>query len=178
KFEIIIYDTILAPEDGHNEIIVQYQTANRWNSSTVGIEDPTNQIAICCLFNDTLHRGAAPWTPGKAIKYTTRQAVSIAELNSKDIAPMLIFQPNPFRNCAKIAWTVNKPTFTHINIYDYSGRLVRNLFNEYLLKPGVYFINWNGKNNCGEKVSSGIYFIRLETEFGTRIFKTIKLNQD
>ncbi|MEO0115567.1 MAG: M14 family zinc carboxypeptidase [candidate division WOR-3 bacterium] len=178
KFEIIIYDTILAPEDGHNEIIVQYQTANRWNSSTVGIEDPTNQIAICCLFNDTLHRGAAPWTPGKAIKYTTRQAVSIAELNSKDIAPMLIFQPNPFRNRAKIAWTVNKPTFTHINIYDYSGRLVRNLFNEYLLKPGVYFINWDGKNNCGEKVSSGIYFIRLETEFGTRIFKTIKLNQD
>jgi len=176
KFEVILYDTTLAPEDGNNEILVQYMTANRWNSSTAGIEDPTNTIAICCLFNDTLHRGAAPWSPGKAIKYTTRNPVSIDEL----VAPSFVLgatdaTPNPFRNQTKIAWTVNKPTHIRLNIYDRIGRRVKGLYDKYLTQPGYYSIFWDGKNNNGEKVGYGVYFIQIETDEATKTLKVIYL---
>jgi len=178
KYEVIIYDTTFLTNSGNNVIDVQYRSANRSNSSTVGIEDPSNQIAICCLSNDTLHRGCAPWVPGKAIRYTsdTTGISDISEsLTENQSATKLSLFPNPFRNQLAINFSATKPIQVILNIYDYSGRLVRTLSNNNTLKPGSHSIIWNGKDNKGKKVSSGVYFLRLETNQELKIIKTIKL---
>ena len=176
KSEIIIYDTTMAAADGHNEIFVQYMTANRWNFSTAGIEDPANQIAICCLFNDTLHRGCAAWTPHKVIKYTTDPPFSDVEDLTKT-TPMnqpLVIQPTPFRNEMQVRYQLKEAGKVAMQIYDATGRLVYDMANQHS-KPGIYSINWNGKDNQGRKLAAGIYFFKLQTPSEQYLKKLIRL---
>ncbi len=178
KYQIIIYDSTMAAQDGNNQIVVQYMTANYWSSSTVGIEDPTDQIGICALFNDTLHRGCAPWTGNKAIKYTTDTiAISgiVTKENTDQIFTDLNIFPNPSRNQIKISYSIAKSSKVRLNIYDRTGRMVRTLSDNNKLEPGTYSVIWNCKDNKGRKVGHGVYFLRLETDQVTKTIKTIHL---
>jgi hypothetical protein len=180
KYEIIIYDTTMAAADGSNEIVVQYMTTSRWNSSTVGIEDPTNQIAICALSNDTLHRGCSPWAPGKVIKYTsdppTPQGIVQEPTNiiKTDIVTSLRTYPNPFHNTMRIQFSLNHDGPVALSIHDVSGRQVKSIVSGNFTK-GTYSLNWDGKNENGKKVANGIYFYRLKTDNEKIITKSILL---
>jgi flagellar hook assembly protein FlgD len=60
-----------------------------------------------------------------------------------------------------------------MNIYDVTGRLVRTLVNE-LQKPGYYRVLWDGKDDLGKAVASGIYFYRIEAGDFTAVKKIVK----
>ncbi|MCB0261289.1 MAG: T9SS type A sorting domain-containing protein, partial [Calditrichaeota bacterium] len=47
-----------------------------------------------------------------------------------------------------------------LEIYDITGRKIQTLLNDEQ-EPGVYTVSWDGTNQFGEKVSSGIYFYRM-----------------
>ena len=47
-----------------------------------------------------------------------------------------------------------------IKIYDVSGQLVKEINKEHN-QAGEYEVNWDGKNNFGQQVSSGTYFYQL-----------------
>ena len=64
--------------------------------------------------------------------------------------------PNPFNPETKISFSINKKEFASLKVYDSMGRVVSVLVNEEL-KAGNYSFNFNG-----EKLSSGIYFYKLE----------------
>jgi len=170
KFEIIIYDTTMAAADGNNEIFVQYMTNSRWNLNTAGIEDLTNTIGICCVTNDTLHRACAPWTPHKVIKYTTDTTVTVGLTgdlaNLNQLKPTLQLLSNPARRNAKIKFQIAKKGKVSLSVFDISGRITCNIFDskDQSVEPGIYTIRWNGKDNTGRQVASGIYFYRLKTE--------------
>jgi len=70
--------------------------------------------------------------------------------------------PNPFNPTTNIEFRIANSGFVSIKVYDILGREVKDLVNEEL-SDGIYKIDWNGDNEFGEKVSSGIYFYRLET---------------
>ncbi len=74
--------------------------------------------------------------------------------------------PNPFNPSTTISVqipeTVESPNFsTTLRIYDVRGRLVKTLIDE-RLSPGFYSVQWDGVNDNGEKVSSGIYFYSIK----------------
>ena len=46
-------------------------------------------------------------------------------------------------------------------IYDVAGRLVRTLLSGELIETGRYESVWNGMNNAGRTVATGVYFYRL-----------------
>ncbi|UCG43500.1 MAG: M28 family peptidase, partial [candidate division WOR-3 bacterium] len=64
KYEVVIYDSTMAAPSGDNVVVMQYMTANRFGSSTVGIQDPTRAIAIQVVLNGDWTRGASPIEPG------------------------------------------------------------------------------------------------------------------
>jgi len=68
--------------------------------------------------------------------------------------------PNPFNPTTEIAYTLAKTDHVMLNIYDGMGRLVRALVNEYV-EAGQYRITWDGKNDSGEQLPTGIYLCRL-----------------
>jgi hypothetical protein len=168
KFELIVYDTTTAPASGNNVFTAQYMTANRFQSSTIGIEDPTGTIGIQCLFNDVRHRGCAPWVQRKVIKYTTDAPMSgITGTNTKLAMSPLKIYPSPFRNTTviRVPYSVSVSKIAHVNIYDISGKLVK--YFSYNTETGERrtdnILIWDGKDNLGKKLPSGIYFVKLET---------------
>lgn len=68
--------------------------------------------------------------------------------------------PNPFNPSTTIQYTLPAMSTVGLKIYDILGREVWSYYEEE--KPaGIYKILWNGKNNFGNSVSSGIYILRL-----------------
>ncbi|MEJ2196558.1 MAG: T9SS type A sorting domain-containing protein [Ignavibacteriaceae bacterium] len=70
--------------------------------------------------------------------------------------------PNPFNPATTIRYSVVKSDNVAIKIYDVLGREVKTLVNEFK-ENGNFQVTWNGENNFGYKVNSGIYFYRIET---------------
>ncbi|UCC78692.1 MAG: T9SS type A sorting domain-containing protein [Candidatus Zixiibacteriota bacterium] len=69
--------------------------------------------------------------------------------------------PNPFNLQARISYQVPEPGFVNILIYNIQGQVVRTLVEEY--KPaGYHSETWDGRNDAGEVIASGIYTYRME----------------
>ena len=65
--------------------------------------------------------------------------------------------PNPFNSSTKITYSLPKSLHVNISIYDILGREIRTLINRTEL-AGIRSVSWDGLDNFGQKVPSGIYF--------------------
>lgn len=70
--------------------------------------------------------------------------------------------PNPFNPETWIPFRLAEDCRAEIRIYDVNGRLIRRLSLGHL-DPGRHQVRWDGRNELGERVSSGIYFYQLIT---------------
>ncbi|MDD4309174.1 MAG: FlgD immunoglobulin-like domain containing protein, partial [Candidatus Cloacimonetes bacterium] len=69
--------------------------------------------------------------------------------------------PNPFNPSTTIKFSVNHNTpKLELKIYNVKGQLVKNLFSGAISK-GTHSLVWDGRDNEGSSVSSGVYFYRL-----------------
>ncbi len=71
-------------------------------------------------------------------------------------------RPNPFDRSTTIRYTLGDRAPVRIRVYDVSGRAVRTLVDSQAQSPGEHSVSWDGRNEAGANVSSGIYFYRLE----------------
>ena len=90
-----------------------------------------------------------------------------AELLVEDGSPiryrteLLPPKPNPFNPRVEIAFTLEKPGRVKIRVYDVRGRVVTTLVDE--SRPaGPNNVIWEGTDDRGSRVASGVYFVRLE----------------
>jgi len=82
--------------------------------------------------------------------------------------------PNPFNPTTLIKYDLPTRSFVQINVYNLLGQKVKTLVND--TKPaGHYTTTWNGNNEAGREVASGIYFYRLEADETTITKKMILL---
>lgn len=70
--------------------------------------------------------------------------------------------PNPFNSNTVIQFQLPTACLVKINIYNSIGQIICELVNEHF-DAGIHQISWNGRNNFGEKVCSGIYLYRIST---------------
>ena len=83
--------------------------------------------------------------------------------------------PNPFNPTTTIAYSIAEPGHVYLRIYNVAGQLVRTLVDEVLAPEGVRPVAWNGLDDSGQPVSSGVYFCRLETKGFTQTKKLVLL---
>jgi hypothetical protein len=76
---------------------------------------------------------------------------------------LLTNYPNPFNPVTKIQYHINVAETVTLAIYNITGELISDLIVDQYHKPGVHEITWNGRNELGATVSSGIYIYRLVT---------------
>ncbi len=69
--------------------------------------------------------------------------------------------PNPFNPTTTIKYEVPAAAKVVIKVYNMLGQEVRTLVNENK-NVGKFGVNWDGKNNLGTQVASGVYLYRLE----------------
>lgn len=69
--------------------------------------------------------------------------------------------PNPFNPETRIEYQLPSDAAVELGIYNLSGQLIRSLVSEH--KPaGFYAALWNGRDDGGQAVGSGIYLMRLK----------------
>ena len=68
--------------------------------------------------------------------------------------------PNPFNGITHIDYQVPVNNHISIIIYDIMGREVKTLMDQVQIK-GIHTIDWNGKSEYGEFVSTGVYFLQF-----------------
>uniref|UniRef100_A0A7C4TBZ1 T9SS type A sorting domain-containing protein n=1 Tax=candidate division WOR-3 bacterium TaxID=2052148 RepID=A0A7C4TBZ1_UNCW3 len=98
---------------------------------------------------------------------------SVEETVTRSVPDALCLEiyPNPFRNAVSIKFQIpeqgvasSQKSVVSIKIYDVTGRLVKDFsrFTSYDLRPTS--IVWDGTDDSGHKLPSGVYFIKFTTE--------------
>lgn len=80
--------------------------------------------------------------------------------------------PNPFTSATTISYQLPAKCETRLIIYDPSGRVVRTLVDEEK-GAGYYTVPWDGRDNSGRKVNTGVYICQLEAGTYTAARKVI-----
>ena len=70
--------------------------------------------------------------------------------------------PNPFNPSTKIKYSLPIRGKVDLGIFDLRGRLVNNLVSS-IQDPGLKTVEWNGKDDLGNSISSGVYFYKIES---------------
>ena len=69
--------------------------------------------------------------------------------------------PNPFRSAATISFALAGPGRMRARIYDAEGRLRRSLVEGKSLLSGEHSLSWDGHDDAGREVPTGIYFVEV-----------------
>ncbi len=72
--------------------------------------------------------------------------------------------PNPFATSDRIRFRVAGSTAQEVKfrLFDLQGRAVKVFFYDKLMPPGEYTVDWNARDDRGQKLPSGIYFMKLQ----------------
>lgn len=108
------------------------------------------------------------------IKIVTGTAVS----NTDDLNPVLPVSalypnyPNPFNPETTLSFSIAKNSPVNLKIYNMKGQLVRSLLNSNMT-AGSHKLVWNGTDDNGKPVGSGLYFCRLNANGIQRSIKMV-----
>jgi hypothetical protein len=136
------------------------------------IEVPLGQLeeGLCELSVVTQHTvlASAPlvYSTLDALMYFAVSCTCTSSVSEEEILELAQFAlsqnyPNPFNQSTMIGFTLVKSGFVSLDIYDILGRKVRNLVSE-SMSSGYNSVLWDGTNDSGQDVASGIYFYQLK----------------
>ncbi|MCK4546353.1 MAG: T9SS type A sorting domain-containing protein [Candidatus Eisenbacteria sp.] len=136
-----------------------YSASSRNDENTVMIHDRMISNLFLQEFADRYHESGGTGSLGELA------AVS----DGSDLVPvagLALHQnvPNPFNPSTTISFENRVRERISLKVYDTTGRLVRTLIAGNATAPGAHVVGWDGKNDHGEPVASGVYLCRLEGE--------------
>lgn len=181
-FQVILLDPLHhSTMTGDGEIIMQYKIIQQPETVTVGIENDSQTIGLQYLFDNQYDATATPLINGLAIKFTTDPPFQNLIVSTKDnfhqkSSDHISCYPNPFRNTTTIKFHASDPSNTTLFITDLSGRVVKHLQKSYL-ESGLHEIQWDGTNDQGIRLQSGMYFLMYQTEKISGSLKIILLDR-
>ncbi|KPK73731.1 hypothetical protein AMJ87_00995 [candidate division WOR_3 bacterium SM23_60] len=166
-FQIILHDPSYYPTpttDG--EIVVQYLLSLQQSTMTIGIENSSENVGVEYYFNGIYDSLAAPVTDSFTILYTTYPPEQTGIEEEEALLPLLLqtrlsqFAPNPFTRTTAVSFQIAHSSTVELKVYDATGRLVRTL-SDGVYEPGSYTVNWNGNDDVGRTIPTGVYFVRF-----------------
>ena len=68
--------------------------------------------------------------------------------------------PNPFNNQTTISFRIPESMPVTIRIYNSAGQWIRTLVDDYV-SSGKHYVSWDGRDNMGRKMDSGVFIVRI-----------------
>ena len=96
------------------------------------------------------------------LKSITASGTEVVNNNLPKLCELYQNHPNPFVSETAIKYAIPKSTAVRLAIYNIAGQEICTLV-EGNKEAGYYTVKWDGKDNSGLRVNSGIYFCRLKT---------------
>ncbi|MCD4818586.1 MAG: T9SS type A sorting domain-containing protein [Candidatus Cloacimonetes bacterium] len=119
---------------------------------------PNGKYDICNIFAQMVR------TDGSSIEEDSVNPVNFSLKN----------YPNPFNPETTIKFNLKKKEQTELVIYNIKGQKVKTLINREL-EAGKHSIVWNGTDETGKKLSSGIYLYKLKTDNYSAVKKMLMI---
>ena len=82
--------------------------------------------------------------------------------------------PNPFKDVITIKATLEMTADVSIEVLNQTGQVVRQVMRKTRLKEGTHNFKWDGKNDQGQPVVSGVYYLKLSDKNKSLTFKVIR----
>jgi hypothetical protein len=96
-------------------------------------------------------------------------------LSAHAAAPRLLgAYPNPFNPQTTLRFTLGAPARVRLTVHDVTGRHVRVIADE-AFAAGMYERIWDGRDDGGRELASGIYLLRLNTVAGEQAQRLVLL---
>jgi hypothetical protein len=83
--------------------------------------------------------------------------------------------PNPFNPTTTIRYSIKERAHVSLKVYNVAGQLVRTLVDEVQAPDAIQPVTWDGSNDVGQTVSSGVYFYKLVTKNFSQTKKMVLL---
>jgi len=154
------------------ELTLLHDSGDGWVDMN-GVVDPVANTITAFVTRDdfspyVISRRIAPSdivTPGD--NNTTDQ--NLVSMTKADFPTSLVNYPNPFRpqtTHTNISFVLPTEQNVSLAIYDVTGKLVATLLKNDVRDQGSHIIAWDGTNERGDLVNSGVYFYQLRTTKG------------
>ena len=128
-------------------------------------------VLTSCVLYDAGQDIYKMWYAGKGEKIITGYATSPADFsinveesseNTPDNYQLGRNFPNPFNSRTGIEYEIPDIAMVELTIYNMLGQHVRTLINE-IKSPGTYHVTWEGQDDTGRTVNSGLYLCRMRS---------------
>ena len=126
-----------------------------------GVDDPSTEFKLALSANaeqvylDAISVIDTSWEPDET-------AIDVGEEIQRPHCFLYQNHPNPFNSSTQIQFSLSEESPINLSLYNIQGQLVKKLVDEHTA-AGFYSVLWNGENEAGNQVSSGIYIYRLTT---------------
>ena len=87
----------------------------------------------------------------------------------------VVAAPNPFNPSTTLHLHLPMHSVVRLTIYNIAGQVVRTLVDDAELEAGYHTIDWDGRNQKGQAVTSGVYLYRLRAGSKTLVSKLLLL---
>ena len=125
-------------------------------------ETALNQFGIG--FHDSVY-GSGLIQIDKAVRLAASRSAPKLALGAAQGSGARLATKNPSRAGATLALRISRPGDVRVQLFDVRGRLVRTI-DEGKYPAGERLVRWNGQDDHGKQVGSGIYFFRVESPDG------------
>ncbi|MDZ7374605.1 MAG: T9SS type A sorting domain-containing protein [candidate division KSB1 bacterium] len=122
--------------------------------------------------------GDLNWFPQKKAEWEVWVRTGVGATGSAWVPARFALEqnyPNPFNLGTTIRYRLTQKTPVRLLIVNSAGRTVRELVNHALQGPGTYTVTWDGRDDAGRIVSTGLYFCKLQAEGRTEMRKMLLL---
>ncbi len=127
-------------------------------------EDLTyTNTALMTAGTDGFPLGDLNWYPDKKAQWLTAvESQDVDEMAPRDF-DLCQNYPNPFNPTTTIAFSLKKGGHVSLAVYNLLGQKVKTLLDEKMI-AGIHHATWDGTDEVGKHMASGIYYYRVETE--------------
>lgn len=156
------WDMVLQNSTGEKALTLETEAVDFPQNFGLAVVDISNNRSIhsfpYSFESSTQNRFKVAAGTGEYVK----QALAEIEASLPDRFELLRNYPNPFNPNTTIRYALPKAGRVHLTIYNLLGQKVRALVDEHR-ETGRWEVMWNGTNEFGKQVASGVYFYVLRT---------------
>ncbi len=158
------------------EVTLYYQTISREYIEFLRDENYMNSAGIDLYNAWELHGKGAP--VAMAFESVPISIVPSDARETSGPAPMVVTLrvagANPFRDRIGLKYAVPRQSEVRLEVFDVAGRRTRAI-DDGVRRGGWYEAIWDGRDESGRPVQSGIFFVRLEVGTEVRIEKVVRM---
>lgn len=146
---------------GADRIMRWIEEESGWIEERIATSSPLpgTVASDLCFAGDT---GWAVGQDGLVLRYQDDASTAVSDTEAGPPHGLsLTVYPNPLNASTRITISVHDPVIASLHIYNVAGQLVRTILAHEAISPGVTRLTWEGLNDHGSPVSSGVYLLRF-----------------